>query len=284
MKDSADMRFTKVISPSANDRVDFVDHLFGGQRSFSPCPPSDLVLKMFYGPLPRIGVKTSCLSTAPYLVGPQSHHSISPLDLEAKELKPMAYIHNASFVRMKRYTQLLQDTFRRRQKRFCLSVASTSGDPIIRVPRDFVTTMPHFPIKRSQKDITQAGRNYPALRSSLLRRKTFPLGITSSLQYALNESQYSTVRNALVDESQQLLMRYGTKEVSQVRIHDPFASRLNLLPDFSQGILRRSSFAVSETGIIEYSLKDRLDPVQYRLLANPIVNRRNAKRAILSRL
>src|SRR3954447_12636774 len=75
-----------------------------------------------------------------------------------------------------------------------------------------------------------------------------------------------------------------SKEIFEVGIDDPLRARTQLLPDLPQGILGRSPFAVSEAGIIEYRLEDRLQPVQERLLAYPGINGRDAERAKLARL
>src|SRR5689334_9687950 len=75
-----------------------------------------------------------------------------------------------------------------------------------------------------------------------------------------------------------------SKEIFEIGVEDPLRSCVQLLPDLSQGILGRSPFAVSEAGIIEYRLEDRLQPVQERLLAYPVIDGRNPKRAKLTRL
>src|SRR6516162_9952382 len=75
----------------------------------------------------------------------------------------------------------------------------------------------------------------------------------------------------------------GPKEVLQIRVHDPLVSSLDLPPDFAQRILRRPSWPISEVGIIEYRFEDRFHPVEQRLLTYPIVDRRNAQHARLSR-
>src|SRR3954471_15409999 len=51
-----------------------------------------------------------------------------------------------------------------------------------------------------------------------------------------------------------------SKEIFEVGVDDPLGSRAQLLPDLSHGILGQSPFAVSEAGIIEYRLEDRLQP------------------------
>src|SRR5260370_24977321 len=70
-------------------------------------------------------------------------------------------------------------------------------------------------------------------------------------------------------------MIYRPKEVLQVRIHDPLAAADDLFPDFAQGVLRRSPLPVSVVGSIEYRLEDRLQPIEQRLLAHPLIDRRD---------
>jgi len=74
------------------------------------------------------------------------------------------------------------------------------------------------------------------------------------------------------------------KKVFQVGVYDPLAPALYLLPHLAQGVLRRSPSPISEVRFVEYRFEDRFQPVEQRLLADPVINRGNAKRAILSRL
>src|SRR5277367_4379207 len=78
-------------------------------------------------------------------------------------------------------------------------------------------------------------------------------------------------------------MIHRPKEILQVRIHDPLAAAVDLFPDFAQGVLRRSPLPVSIVGLIEYRLEDRLQPIEQRLLTHPIIDRRDAEPAKLSR-
>src|SRR6516164_6274256 len=79
-------------------------------------------------------------------------------------------------------------------------------------------------------------------------------------------------------------MVHGSKKVFEIRIYDPLPSALNLLPNFAQSILRRSPSPVSEVGLIEHRLEDRLQPIEQRLLAYPVINSRDSQRAKLARL
>jgi hypothetical protein len=74
------------------------------------------------------------------------------------------------------------------------------------------------------------------------------------------------------------------KKVFQIAVHDPLLSALNLFPHLAHGVLRRSPSPISEVGIVEYRLEDWLQPIEQRLLANPVVNGRYSQRAKLARL
>src|SRR5215472_10485957 len=79
-------------------------------------------------------------------------------------------------------------------------------------------------------------------------------------------------------------MVHRPKEIFEICIYDPLAPAVNLLPDLAHGVLRRSPSPISEVGFIEYRLEDRLQPVEQRLLAYPIVDRGNSQRTKLARL
>jgi hypothetical protein len=77
---------------------------------------------------------------------------------------------------------------------------------------------------------------------------------------------------------------HGPKKVFEIRIYDPLPATLDLFPYLAQGILCRSPSPISEVGVIEHRLKDRLQPIEQRLLAYPVVNSRDSQRAKLARL
>src|SRR5215813_1944793 len=79
-------------------------------------------------------------------------------------------------------------------------------------------------------------------------------------------------------------MIHRPEKILEVRVHNPLSSALNLLPYFAHGILRRSPSPISEVGLIEHRLEDRLQPVEQRLLAYPVINSRDSQRAKLARL
>ncbi len=75
-----------------------------------------------------------------------------------------------------------------------------------------------------------------------------------------------------------------SKEIFQICINHPLIPFIQLPPDLAKGILRGSSFPVSEAGIIKYWIEDRDQSIEQRLLTYTIVDRGNAKLARLSRL
>ena len=79
-------------------------------------------------------------------------------------------------------------------------------------------------------------------------------------------------------------MFHRPEKVFQIGVHDPLPTALNLLPNFAHGVLRRSPSPISEVGFIQYRLEDRFQPIEQRLLAYPVINRRDSQRAKLARL
>src|SRR6266446_277540 len=74
------------------------------------------------------------------------------------------------------------------------------------------------------------------------------------------------------------------EKIFQIAVDDPLLPALNLFPHLAHGALGRSPSSISEVGIVEYRLEDWLQPIEQRLLANPVVNRGNSQRAKLTRL
>jgi site-specific DNA recombinase len=127
------------------------------------------------------------------------------------------------------------------------------------------------------------GSDYPALRSPALARKEPPFPIASCLEHRPNQAQHPAIRYSLGYQREKFLMIHGPEKVSQIRIQDPLPSALNLLPHFAHGILGRSPSPISEVGFIEHRFKDRFQPIEQRLLAYPVINRRDSQRAKLAR-
>src|SRR5215471_17047516 len=74
------------------------------------------------------------------------------------------------------------------------------------------------------------------------------------------------------------------KKVFQIAVDDPLLPALNLFPYLTHGALGRPPSSISEVGIIQYRLEDWLQPIEQRLLAYPVVNRRDSQPAKLARL
>src|SRR5580704_14387830 len=123
--------------------------------------------------------------------------------------------------------------------------------PIIGIPRQLISSQSHLPIKRRQKDVAEQGRNYSTLGSPALGRKEPPFAVASGLEHRFDEAKHSSIRYALGDQREELLVIHGPEKVSEVRIHDPLRPALNLFPHFAQRILRRSPSPISEAGIIK---------------------------------
>ena len=65
-------------------------------------------------------------------------------------------------------------------------------------------------------------------------------------------------------------------ELAQVRVNNPHPASLKLLPHLAHRIMRRTPLAIPKAAVQKLRLKDRLHPLNQRLLANPIENGRNA--------
>src|SRR6516225_7682262 len=193
-------------------------------------------------------------------------------------------MHDPRLLRMQLHAQLVQNPKRRGhcRSRFCRRF--TGHYPIIGVPRKLISLAPHLLIKWRQKYVTEQRRNHPALRGPALARKEPPFAIASCLEHRPYQAQHPTIRYSLGHQREEFLMIHGPKKVLEIRIYDPLPSALNLLPNFTHGILRRSPSPVSEVGFIEHRLEDRLQPIEQRLLAYPVINSRNSQRAKLAQL
>src|SRR3954449_216953 len=128
------------------------------------------------------------------------------------------------------------------------------------------------------------GRDHPALRRPTLARKPSPSAIASGLQHCLNEAQHSAIGYSLGYVREKFRMIHRPEEILQICVHNPLPPTRHLFPNFAQGILCRPPSPISEVGFFEHRLEDRFQPIEQRLLAHPVVNRRDSQRAKLSRL
>ncbi|HET8548411.1 MAG TPA: hypothetical protein VFL57_10425 [Bryobacteraceae bacterium] len=206
------------------------------------------------------------------------------LDLVSKKLKSLPNMHDPRLLRMQLHAQLIQNPKRRGHRRPRLCRRFAGHYPVIGIPRKLIPLAPHLLIERRQKYVTEQGRNHPALRSPALGWKQPPFAITPGLEHRLNQAQHPAVGYSLSNEREQFCVIHRSEKVLQIRVHDPLPPSLNLPPHLAHGVLRRSPSPISEVGLIEHRLEDRFQPVEQRLLAYPVINRRNSQRAQLARL
>src|SRR5690242_15077201 len=79
-------------------------------------------------------------------------------------------------------------------------------------------------------------------------------------------------------------MIHRPEKVFQIAVNNPLLSASNFFPHLTHGVFGRPPSSISEVGIIEYRLEDWFQPIEQRLLAYPVVNRRNSQRTKLARL
>src|SRR5262245_10011717 len=278
------MGLVVVQAPAAKDRIDLRHQVRRSYRSLAPGTLSDLLLEVLDRLRSGIGIESARTDAATDLAGRQPQGPRPPLDLVSQELEADLHVNDPRLVRVQRHAQRLQKSCGLGQSTCRFRPCVTGDHPIVGRPRQPITSATHLPVKRSQKDVTEQGRDNSPLGYSLLRGEALAVGEHPRLKHPPDEAEYPTIRNALGDKRHELLLIRRPEEVFQIGVHDPLGTRLQLLPDLPQRILRRSSLAVSEAGIIEYRLEDRFQPVEQRLLAHAVVNRRNAERAILARL
>ena len=130
--------------------------------------------------------------------------------------------------------------------------------------------------------LLSSGRNHTTLWSAALTGKEPPFAVASGLERRLDEAKRSAIGYSLSYQREKLLVIHGPEKVSEVCIDDPLRSTLDLFPDFAQRVFRRSPSPIAEAGIIEYRLEDRLQPIEQRLLAHAIIDRRYAEHSALA--
>src|SRR5262249_11883315 len=153
------------------------------------------------------------------------------LDFVAEELETIPDVDNPRFLRMQLHTQLFQDSAGRSHDGSRLCCRFTGNHPIIGIPRQLIPSQPHLPIRWRQKYVTEHGRNHSPLRSTAFARKELPFTVTSRLEHRLDQAKHSTVRCSLGNQSEKLFVIRGAEKVSEIRIHDPLRSALDLFPD-----------------------------------------------------
>src|SRR5215472_565617 len=286
VEELSDVGALVVMAPSPQYRIEFLDQLLGLERDTSPRKRAYLIHETLDRFLARKSVQRPRLSTTADLARRQPK-LLATLDLVPKKLEPLPDMHDPRLLRMQLHAQLVQDSKRRGHCHPCLCHRLAGHNPVVGVPRKLIPLAPHLLIERRQKYVTEQGRNHPTLRSPALRRKQSPIAVASRLQHRLNQAQHPAVRYPLGHQREQLRVIHGPEKVFKVCVHDPLPAACDLLPNFAHGVLRRSPSSISEVGFIEYRLEDWLQPIKQRLLAYPVINRRDsqhAKLAWLSRL
>src|SRR5580704_15387240 len=283
VEELADVGSLVVMSPPAQHRIEFLNQLLGLERHASPGKRAYLIHETADRFLPRDSVQFPRLSTTANLARRQPE-LLAALDLVPKKLESLPDMHDPCFLRMQLLAQFVQYPKRSRHCRPRLCCRFAGRYPVIGVPRKLISLAPHLLIERCQKYVTEQGRNHPALRSPALRWKQPPFAIAAGLEHRLNQAQHPAVGYSLGHQCEQFRMIHRPEKVLQIRVHDPLSSTLDLFPHFAHGILRRSPSQISEVGFIEYRLKDRLQPIEQRLLPHPVINRRDSQRAKLARL
>src|ERR1700687_4085070 len=273
-----------VVSPTAHDGVDLFYQLRGAHRRLASRQPANLIHEASDRFLPGIRIERSRSGTTSDLARRQPQGTAAALDLVPEKLEAVPDVDDPRLLRIDRHAQRPQDPTRHRQRGACLRRGCTGDDPIIRVPREPIAPAAHLPIERRQENVAQQRRGYPALRRPALRRKEPTLAVTARCQHRLDEAHDPAIGHTLGHEREQLFVLHRPEEVLQIRVDDPFPARFDLLPDLAQSVLRRPPSPISEVGVIEHRLEDRLQPIEQGLLTHPVVDRRDAQHAPLARL
>src|ERR1019366_2574515 len=66
--------------------------------------------------------------------------------------------------------------------------ADSAAHPTVGEPRQLISFASHLLIKRRQKNVTEQGRSYSALRGPALAGKEFPLPVASRFEHRLNQT------------------------------------------------------------------------------------------------
>src|SRR6516225_2052275 len=183
-------------------------------------------------------------------------------------------MHDTRLVRMELHSQLGQNFTRRRHCCPRLRRRFTGNHPIVGPARELISLASHLPVKRRQENVTEQGRDYPALRSPALGWKEPSLTITAGREERPNKAQQAAVGYALSHQREKMLVVDPPEEVFQIGLHHPLPSALNLPPHLAHCVFGGAPSPIAEVGIIEYQLKDRLQPIEQRLLAYAVTHRR----------
>src|SRR5215469_438335 len=159
--------------------------------------------------------------------------SVPTLDFVAEELEAVPDMNDPRLLRMQLHTQLFQESAGRIHCGPCLCCRFAGDHPVVGIPCQLISSQPHLPIKRRQKDVTEGRRNHTALRSASLGRKELPFAVASRLEHRLNEAKHSAIRYSLGYQCEKLLVIHRPEKISEICVHDPLRSTLDFLPDLT---------------------------------------------------
>src|SRR5215470_2861420 len=196
VEERSDVGSLVVMAPPAQHRIEFLNQLLGLKWYASPGKRANLIHEAADRFLPRDSVQFPRLSTTANLARWQPK-LLTALDLVPKKLESLPDMHDPRLLRMHLHTQFVQNPKRRGHCRPRLHCRLAGRYPVVSVPRKLISLAPHFLIKRGQKNVTEQGRNHPALRSPALRWKEPPFAIASGLEHRLDEAQHPAVGYSL---------------------------------------------------------------------------------------
>ena len=134
-----------------------------------------------------------------------------------------------------------------------------------------------------ESSLLRWGREHTALRGPGDRPPKLPVLHHPRAQHRPQELQDRLVADAFLHRLHQLLMRNRRKAIGDVRLDHPPATPPALIDEHLQGIVRRPPRAEPETNRQEIRLEDRLEHDLQRGLHDPVTNRGNRKRPLLTR-
>jgi len=209
----------------------------------------------------------------------------APFEMISKEVKPLprrSHLHQPSLFRMYPESFLRHLSLHLSQRPFRLFPTTTQNDKIIRVAHHSVSGGRHRSIHRVQIDVGHQWADHGPLRGPFLRcplRQTFhnPL-----LQERFQQPQHPPIPDMLLDLPQQRFMGNATEAVLQIRICDPYISRLKKPIDLTQGISASAPRSKPITSRMESSLENGFHHKSNGALYDSVSHARNTQRPLVS--
>src|SRR5262245_59596876 len=283
VKESPHVSAFVILAPPANHRIEFADQLRGRERNATLRLPADRVLEPVDRLLRRIRVQTPASRVRLDPRRRQIELTPTPPDRVAEKRDALAHMHNPRLAQIEVHAEGCEDLGRAPQCRFRFLPTPARHGPVIGISRELVASPPHLPIERCQENVAQQGRDHPTLRGALRRGKQTAMLHGASRQHPLDERQHATVRHPLRHQGHELVVVDRPEVVLQIRVHDPLRARFDLSPHLAQRILGRPARSVAKAAVVKERLEDRLKPIEQRLLAHTVDDRRNAQWTPLAR-